>query len=284
MSENDRSHEAAVKEARRAAALQIVAAVAKTGGVHDLGQLVVDVMRALRPAAPAQLDAAEQLAPKKARKARAIRAKVASARPLRAFREFEPKREVAPAPVIPHERGGRWPYRCPAHPEDIKHSRGDGSRLRCFENGQWVRDLTPVLQARGLTPAEYREKWGLPRNYPMQSKAEREAKAQLVPWAKRKPTPVEIERSIQLGTLISFEDGGHYKSLTRHLSSRGLTPETYRKKWGLPDDYPMLPPRVMDALRERGRAEGAKNLRPRRKGDPRFANKADAANENSLGK
>ena len=39
--------------------------------------------------------------------------------------------------------------------------------------------------------------------------------------------------------IISLEDGRRYKSLKRHLSSRGLTPEQYRKKLGstsrLPD-------------------------------------------------
>ena len=40
--------------------------------------------------------------------------------------------------------------------------------------------------------------------------------------------------------LISLEDGRRYKSLRRHLGARGLTPEQYREKWGLPHDYPMV--------------------------------------------
>ena len=40
--------------------------------------------------------------------------------------------------------------------------------------------------------------------------------------------------------IISLEDGRRYKSLKRHLSSRGLTPEQYRQKWGLRPDYPMV--------------------------------------------
>ena len=39
---------------------------------------------------------------------------------------------------------------------------------------------------------------------------------------------------------MSFEDGNSYKSLKRHLASLGLTPQTYREKWGLPRDYPMV--------------------------------------------
>lgn len=225
--------------------VQIVGAVAKKGGSHDLGQLLVEVDQALR-------------------------GKFIPKLPTTVFQPFKPTRSAAPAAEVEHEKGKRWPYTCPARPDDIKHSLGDGSRLRCFENGQWVRDLVPILRARGLTPAKYRRKWGLPRNYPMQSKAELEARAQQMPWAKRRPTADEIRNSISQTTLISFEDGGHYKSLTRHLTSRGLTPETYRAKWGLPDDYPMMPPKVMDSYRERGRTSGAKNLEPRRKGDPRF--------------
>lgn len=54
-----------------------------------------------------------------------------------------------------------------------------------------------------------------------------------------KPTPAQVRRSITQEALISFEDGRPYKTLRRHLNLRGLTPETYRAKWGLSADYPM---------------------------------------------
>lgn len=54
-----------------------------------------------------------------------------------------------------------------------------------------------------------------------------------------KPTAREIAASILPESLRSFEDGKRYKALGRHLSCRGLTPETYRSKWGLPAAYPM---------------------------------------------
>jgi predicted transcriptional regulator len=60
--------------------------------------------------------------------------------------------------------------------------------------------------------------------------------------ADAKATPGQIRKSISPDTLISFEDGKPYKSLKRHLSTRGLTPEDYRAKWGLPKDYPMVAP------------------------------------------
>ncbi|GEP07825.1 MucR family transcriptional regulator [Methylobacterium oxalidis] len=55
-----------------------------------------------------------------------------------------------------------------------------------------------------------------------------------------KLTPAQIKKSITADALISFEDGKPYKTLRRHLTIRGLTPESYREKWGLPRDYPMV--------------------------------------------
>jgi predicted transcriptional regulator len=52
--------------------------------------------------------------------------------------------------------------------------------------------------------------------------------------------PVSIKKSITPDYLISLEDGRGYKSLKRHLTGRGLTPDQYRQKWGLPSDYPMV--------------------------------------------
>jgi predicted transcriptional regulator len=55
------------------------------------------------------------------------------------------------------------------------------------------------------------------------------------------PQPaVPVRRSVTPDFIISLEDGKPYKSLKRHLQGRGLTPESYRAKWGLPDDYPMV--------------------------------------------
>ena len=54
--------------------------------------------------------------------------------------------------------------------------------------------------------------------------------------------PVSIKKSITPGYLISLEDGRQYKTLRRHLTGRGLTPDQYRAKWGLPADYPMVAP------------------------------------------
>lgn len=53
-------------------------------------------------------------------------------------------------------------------------------------------------------------------------------------------TPAEIRKSIRPDGLISFLDGKAYKTLRRHLTVHGLDPESYRAKFGLPVDYPMV--------------------------------------------
>lgn len=40
--------------------------------------------------------------------------------------------------------------------------------------------------------------------------------------------------------IISMIDGKPYKTLRRHLSKHGLTPEEYRARYGLKPDYPMV--------------------------------------------
>ncbi|REJ46860.1 MAG: MucR family transcriptional regulator [Microcystis flos-aquae DF17] len=71
--------------------------------------------------------------------------------------------------------------------------------------------------------------------------AERGGLAEPEPCVER-PTPAQIKRSIRGDKLISFEDGRAYSTLKRHLTTRGMTPDEYRAKWGLPADYPMVAP------------------------------------------
>ncbi len=54
---------------------------------------------------------------------------------------------------------------------------------------------------------------------------------------------VSIRRSITPDHLVCLEDGLKFKSLKRHLRTKfGMSPEEYRAKWGLPNDYPMVSP------------------------------------------
>ena len=45
-------------------------------------------------------------------------------------------------------------------------------------------------------------------------------------------------------------DGKPYKTLRRHLSTHGLTPESYRARYNLKSDYPMVAPSYSDHRRE----------------------------------
>lgn len=78
-----------------------------------------------------------------------------------------------------------------------------------------------------------------------------------------KATPGEIRRSITNDFLISFEDGKSYKTLRRHLTLRGLTPEAYRQKWGLPHDYPMTSASYSEQRSELARSLGLGQQRRR---------------------
>jgi len=54
---------------------------------------------------------------------------------------------------------------------------------------------------------------------------------------------IAIARSVGLGYIVCLEDGRRLKRLARHLKvAHGLTPDRYRRKWGLAHDYPMVAP------------------------------------------
>lgn len=57
------------------------------------------------------------------------------------------------------------------------------------------------------------------------------------------PVPaVNPKKSVHPDYIICLEDGKKFKSMKRHLTSHGLTPQQYRVRWGLPADYPMTAP------------------------------------------
>ena len=55
-------------------------------------------------------------------------------------------------------------------------------------------------------------------------------------------TPAQIRKSVRDDGITSFVDGKTYKTLKRHLTANGLNPQSYRERFGLPDDYPMVAP------------------------------------------
>lgn len=57
------------------------------------------------------------------------------------------------------------------------------------------------------------------------------------------PIPaVAVEDSIHDDFLVCLEDGKQVTLLKRYLKQAfNMTPEEYRGRWGLPEDYPMVP-------------------------------------------
>src|SRR3954469_14570132 len=75
---------------------------------------------------------------------------------------------------------------------------------------------------------------------------------------KAKPVPaVPVRRSIKPDYLICLEDGSKRATLTRYLRTRyDMTPDEYRRKWGLPTDYPMTAPNFRARNSERAKQHG----------------------------
>lgn len=76
---------------------------------------------------------------------------------------------------------------------------------------------------------------------------------------------VSVRRSLaSKDHIISLIDGKPYKTLTRHLSTQGLTPAEYRARYNLKADYPMTAPSYSEMRRAMaqkiglGRKPGAK--------------------------
>jgi predicted transcriptional regulator len=68
------------------------------------------------------------------------------------------------------------------------------------------------------------------------------AQPQDAPVTPRRPA-VAIGRSVTDDYIVCLEDGLKFKSLKRHLQAKyGLTPDAYRRRWGLPAAYPMVAP------------------------------------------
>ena len=56
-------------------------------------------------------------------------------------------------------------------------------------------------------------------------------------------TPQQIAESVQPDKIQCLEDGTWHIMLRRYIKRRfNMTPEQYRAKWDLPDDYPFVAP------------------------------------------
>ena len=76
------------------------------------------------------------------------------------------------------------------------------------------------------------------------------------------PAPaVPVRKSITDDYIVCLEDVKKFKSLKRHLTQLGTTPDAYRAKWGLPPDYPMVAPASAARRSELAKKSGLGQLR-----------------------
>lgn len=62
---------------------------------------------------------------------------------------------------------------------------------------------------------------------------------------------VPIKKSVTPEHIVCLEDGKKLKMLKRHLKTvYDMTPDEYRAKWGLPQEYPMVAPNYAKARSE----------------------------------
>ena len=81
-----------------------------------------------------------------------------------------------------------------------------------------------------------------------------------------KPKPaVPIKQSVKPEYIVCLDDGKKLKMLKRHLKTAyNMTPDDYRKRWGLSRDYPMVAPNYA-----KQRSELAKKIGLGRKPGPK---------------
>ncbi len=127
-------------------------------------------------------------------------------------------------------------------------------------------DIVSAYVGRNAVPADQLAALIMKVNVAMQ-----ELQAPIAAAPEEKPQPaIAVKKSVTPDYIVCLDDGKRFKSLRRHLSSMGMTAESYREKWDLPQDYPMVAPNyaaARSALAKKlglGRKPGKKNARPRK--------------------
>ena len=89
-----------------------------------------------------------------------------------------------------------------------------------------------------------------------------------------RPRPaVPVKKSVTPDYIVCLEDGKKLKMLKRHLKTHyDMTPDDYRRRWGLKDDYPMVAPAYAET-----RSALAKKIGLGRKPEPKKAPRKRAA-------
>lgn len=94
--------------------------------------------------------------------------------------------------------------------------------------------------------------------------------------AQEKIPVVSVRASVKPDYIVCMECGKRQKALKRHLqSAHGMTPDQYRKDYGLPREYPMVSPNYSQTRRDMAHSIG---LGRKRKDAPAIE---DAAEDSS---
>ncbi|MDA1101533.1 MAG: MucR family transcriptional regulator [Proteobacteria bacterium] len=90
----------------------------------------------------------------------------------------------------------------------------------------------------------------------------RKSAPRIVEIASQEPA-VPIRRSVQHDYIVCLEDGKELKMLKRYLRTRyNLSPDEYRRKWGLASDYPMVAPSYSNLRSNFAKQTGLGRRRP----------------------
>ena len=77
---------------------------------------------------------------------------------------------------------------------------------------------------------------------------------------------VPIEESVFDDYIICLEDGKKLKTLRRHIGSvYNMTPDEYRNKWNLPNDYPLTAPNYSKKRKTIAKTVGLGQLKRKKK-------------------
>lgn len=125
------------------------------------------------------------------------------------------------------------------------------SERRAFETASLAVELaSAIITARG-------GEWSVADAIELTKNVKRDIGALIGDGNRADKPAVPVEQSVKQDYIVCLEDGKKLKLLKRYLKSHyGMTPEEYRRKWGLPADYPMAAPNYSEDRRQMARRIG----------------------------
>jgi len=159
------------------------------------------------------------------------------------------------------DKGGSYTFRCPC----LDSENANNSRVRIGSHRVTKGRVPVIVELTARVVSAYARNnsssiAGLPELIAKVGRSLSAAQFRQIPIAESRPIPsIDLRRTVQRDFIISLEDGKRYRMLKSHLRARGLTPEMYRQKWGLPHDYPMVAARYSELRSKDAKATGFDN-------------------------